>query len=83
MTYLFNGAYKVLGRSYNMVKITYTLTEGENSQVKLERQVEDVSASDNEKIASVKIINLFTDCLEASINGETIKKEKNTKKKGK
>lgn len=66
-----------------MVKITYTLTEGENNQVKLERQVEDVDASNNEKISSVKIINLFTDCLEASMNGETIKKEKNTKKKGK
>lgn len=66
-----------------MVKITYTLTEAENNQVKLERQVEDVNASDNEKIASVKIINLFTDCLETTVDGESIKKEKNTKKKGK
>ena len=66
-----------------MVKITYTLTQGEDNQVKLERQVEDVNASDNEKIASVKIINLFTDCLEASVKGVSSKKEKNTKKKGK
>lgn len=66
-----------------MVKITYTLTQGEDNQVKLERQVEDVNANDNEKLASVKIINLFTDCLEASVKGVTSKKEKNTKKKGK
>lgn len=66
-----------------MVKITYTLTQGEDNQVKLERQVEDDNASDNEKLASVKIINLFTDCLEASVKGVTSKKEKNTKKKGK
>lgn len=66
-----------------MVKIIYTLTQGEDNQVKLERQVEDVNASDNEKIASVKIINLFTDCLEASVKGVSSKKEKNTKKKGK
>lgn len=66
-----------------MVKITYTLTQGNDNQVKLERQVEDVNASDNEKIASVKIINLFTDCLEASVKGVSNKKEKNTKKKGK
>ena len=68
-----------------MVKITYTLTEGENSQVKLERTVEDIEATDNEKLSSVKIINLFTDCLEDSISkGEAVKekKTKNSKKKG-
>ena len=63
-----------------MVKITYTLSEGTDNSVKLERQVEDVNASDNEKISSVKIINLFTDALEeAMVKGE-VTKEKKTKK---
>lgn len=65
-----------------MVRITYTLSEGTDNSVKLERQVEDVNASDNEKISSVKIINLFTDALEdAMVKGEVTKEKKNKKSK--
>ena len=60
-----------------MVRIIYTLTSDENN-VKLERVVEDKEATDNEKVASVKIINLFTKALEADIKGN----KKTRKKKG-
>lgn len=60
-----------------MVRIIYTLTSNENN-VKLERVVEDNEATDNEKVASVKIINLFTEALEADIKGN----KKTRKKKG-
>ena len=60
-----------------MVKIIYTLT-GVDDNIKLERVVEDNDATDNEKLASVKVINLFTDALE-----DDIKANKKSKKKGK
>lgn len=60
-----------------MVKIIYTLTSNENN-VKLERVVENNEATDNEKVASVKIIDLFTKALEADIKGN----KKTRKKKG-
>jgi hypothetical protein len=60
-----------------VVRIIYTLTSNENN-VKLERVVENNEATDNEKVASVKIIDLFTKALEADIKGN----KKTRKKKG-